>query len=457
MFSCDTFAACADATQNRQNFFAKNSDRPLGEAQPLRFFPAADYAPDASVRCSEIEIPQAPHTYAVIGSQPYWIWGFEMGLNECGVVIGNEAEGSNEPADPQTGLLGMDLLRLGLERGSTAYEAMRVIIDLLEAYGQNANAHPTRDRRYENSYMIVDRNEIWLLETAGRRYAARRIGSGTAAISNCYSIGTQFDECSHDLVSHAVEQRWIRAAEAFDFARAYTCPAPRQAASVPRYRRLQALLSAAEGRIDFATAQTMMRDHFEGELIAPRFGAAEGTFTTICMHAMSEDNSQTAASLLCTYDATLGVVGRYCPSTPCTSVYVPVYWTGSLPASLQAAGATYAPDSLWWTVERLSFAIHADSLRFAPQVRPELDALEQSLQERARKVEAQAAALYHKGRQADGQALLQTLMEDSCAQLQHTCDALYDRIAAQLRADGGLYGGRADTMQAYANRVGFAL
>lgn len=457
MLSCDTFAARADTAQNGQNFFAKNSDRPLGEAQPLRFYPAADYAPDARLACSEIEISQAPHTYAVIGSQPYWIWGFEMGLNECGVVIGNEAQGSNEPADPQTGLLGMDLLRLGLERGATAYEAMHVIIDLLETYGQNANAHPRRDRRYENSYMIVDCNEIWLLETAGRRYAARRIDKGTAAISNCYSIGTLFDECSNDLISHAVEQRWIRATEPFDFARAYTKPAARQAASVPRYRRLQKLLAAAHGCVGFETAQAVLRDHFEGELIAPRFGAAEGTFTTICMHAMSEDNSQTAASLLTTYDQTLGPVSRYCPSTPCTSVYLPVYWTGSLPACMEAAGATFAPDSLWWTAERLGFAVHVDFDRFAPQVRPELDALEQALQQRTREVEAQAAVLYRAGKEADGKALLNALMGDSCAQLQRTCNALYERLAAQLRAEGGLYGGRAATMQAYADRVGFVL
>lgn len=457
MLSCDTFAARADATENGQNFFAKNSDRPPGEAQPLRFFPAADHAPGTLLACSEIEIPQAPHTYAVIGAQPYWIWGFEMGLNECGVVIGNEAEGSNEPSDPVTGLLGMDLLRLGLERGATAYEAMHVIIDLLQAYGQNANAHPSRDRRYENSYMIVDRNEIWLLETAGRRYAARRIDSGTAAISNCYSIGTEFDECSDDLASHAVQQRWIRPDVPFDFARAYTKPAPRQAASVPRYRRLQKLLAQVQGRVGFETAQAVLRDHFDGELIAPRFGAAEGTFTTICMHAMSEDNSQTAASLLTTYDAVLGPVSRYCPSTPCTSVYLPVYWTGSLPACMQAAGATYAPDSLWWTVERLGFAVHVDSDRFAPQVRPELDALEATLQQRAREVEAQATALYRAGKDEDAKALLNALMADACAQLQHTCNALYAQLTAQLRAEGGLYGGRAATMQAYADRVGFAL
>lgn len=64
-------------------------------------------------QCTYIEIPQVEKTYAVILSKPAWMWGAEMGANECGVCIGNEAVWTklNGPDDEVERLLGMDLLR----------------------------------------------------------------------------------------------------------------------------------------------------------------------------------------------------------------------------------------------------------------------------------------------------------------------------------------------------------
>ena len=193
MLSCDNFALTAAFTALGSNLHAKNSDRPVGEAQGLRFYPAADHPEGAMLQCTDLLIPQVGHTYAVLGSQPYWIWGFEMGINECGVSIGNEAQGSKCPGETEEGLLGMDLLRLALERGATAREAAKVITELLARYGQNANASQLFDRRYENSYLLMDRCEILVLETAGREWVLKQIHDWTA-ISNCYSIRREFEE-----------------------------------------------------------------------------------------------------------------------------------------------------------------------------------------------------------------------------------------------------------------------
>ena len=64
-------------------------------------------------QCTYIEIEQASHTYAVILSKPAWMWGAEMGANEHGVCIGNEAIYTKMASDEdkEEKLLGMDLVR----------------------------------------------------------------------------------------------------------------------------------------------------------------------------------------------------------------------------------------------------------------------------------------------------------------------------------------------------------
>lgn len=44
-------------------------------------------------------------------SRPAWLWGAEMGANEHGVCIANEAVNAREPAAETEALLGMDLVR----------------------------------------------------------------------------------------------------------------------------------------------------------------------------------------------------------------------------------------------------------------------------------------------------------------------------------------------------------
>ena len=131
---CDTLIATKLATSNGIAIFGKNSDRPPNEGQHLAYFPAAKYAANSQVKCTYIEIPQVEKTHAVLLSKPYWMWGAEMGVNEHGLVIGNEAVYSKIPANKEPALLGMDMLRAALERAVTPREAVQVIIDLLEQF-----------------------------------------------------------------------------------------------------------------------------------------------------------------------------------------------------------------------------------------------------------------------------------------------------------------------------------
>src|SRR5436190_14071887 len=125
--SCDTAVAVGSATADGSVIFAKNSDRRANEAQPLHHSPRRRHPPGATLRTQYLEIPQVGETWELIGSRPYWLWGYEIGVNEWGVAIGNEAVMSKAPHAEPAGLLGMDLIRLGLERGRTAAEAVQVI------------------------------------------------------------------------------------------------------------------------------------------------------------------------------------------------------------------------------------------------------------------------------------------------------------------------------------------
>ncbi|MCK4472251.1 MAG: C69 family dipeptidase, partial [Anaerolineae bacterium] len=129
----------------------------------------------AQVKCTYIEIPQVEETYEVLLSRPFWMWGCEMGVNECGVAIGNEAVFTKEPYGKQPGLIGMDFIRLALERADTARRALDVIVDLLGTWGQSGNCSLHHKLYYHNSFIIADPGEAWVLETVAKFWAAERV------------------------------------------------------------------------------------------------------------------------------------------------------------------------------------------------------------------------------------------------------------------------------------------
>lgn len=407
IFSCDTMVALGNSTENGHVIFAKNSDRPVTEAQPLTMIPAADHAESETVRCTYIEIPQVAHTYRVLGSKPYWIWGFEHGMNEHGVVIGNEAVWSREKEEAENGLLGMDLLRLGLERGKTAYEALHVITQLLETYGQGGNAAVGMEHRYHNAFLIADAFEAWILDTCNRRWVARRV-KDVAGISNCYSTETEWDEDSGDVREHAYENGWISPDVPFNFAKAYSAMSLKHRAAHPRFARLNKLLRAAQGHITIDTIRAIQRDHFEGECIAPRWSPADGLHVSICMHAMLDTASKTAAA------AHIELVPGETPiwwnafACPCMSVYAPYTINSELPATISLAGAQYTEDSAWWQFEKLQYLIERDYPRYMAIWQPRARALESKFRQQT------AAGLTNEKIAQNTEEMMQLVQEMIC-------------------------------------------
>jgi secernin len=202
------------ATKSGNVIFGKNSDRLGSEAQLITHAPRLHHSKGEGLKCTHITIPQVTETYEVILSQPYWMWGAEMGANEYGVVIGNEAIATKEPLNDM-GLLGMDLLRLGLERGNTAKKTLEVIINLLETHGQGGS-HNKKGLNYHNSYIIADNKEAYVLETAGEWWIVEFV-KNFRSISNNISIRGKGDMRREGIIEHAIEQDYCKDDDDFDF------------------------------------------------------------------------------------------------------------------------------------------------------------------------------------------------------------------------------------------------
>lgn len=335
--------------------FAKNSDRDPNEAQVLRWQAAADHPAGARVRCTWHEIDQTPHTHAVLLSRPWWMWGAEIGANEHGVVIGNEAVFTRRTGDRGDGaLLGMDLLRLALERAADAEAAVAVIVDLLEEHGQGgACSHEHPRFTYDNSFIVADPARAIVLETAGRRWATEEVRGPGRSISNGLTIP--------------------------DFARAHADPVRgRVAACAVRRARTEAAASKADAPAALFGA---LRDHGSGP--APRWSPVNGALSAPCAHSGGLlTATQSTASWVADLSAGRPGGPRHWvtgTSAPCTSLFKPVRVDRPLAVDPEAMPTNaYDPAYRWWRHERLHRRVLRDHPASLARFVGERDRLEQA-------------------------------------------------------------------------------
>jgi dipeptidase len=439
---CDTFVALSGATASGEVLLAKNSDREPNEAHEVVFAPASEHAAGDRLRCTYIEVPQVRRTHAVLLAKPFWMWGAEMGANEHGVVIGNEAVFTRLPYEQQDGLIGMDLLRLALERADTAEEAVITLTDLLAQYGQGGDGGFTHELRYHNSFLVADPGQAWVLETVGREWAARRV-ERSGSISNVLTIGQSFDTSSPGLVDLAVAKGWCSGPADFDLAAQYGHRLiPWAIDARVRQCRTTDSLAADRGRVDLASAWALMSDHGPRSDGRSDWGPADHAWLglqgqTVCAHAGLGPIrvSQTTGSWISQLPAdgtphTHWVTGT---SAPCLSIRKPLWFDSVAQAGLPDTGRTpsggYAPGSLWWDHEDLHRAV----LRDYPRLRQVFVAERSALQARIDEMAAQAV----RGTTAD-RVQCSKLAFAEAAEATHEWTARVRR-AAPARAPRGLF------------------
>ncbi len=302
--------------------------------------------PGARVQCTWIAIEQVSETNAVLLSRPFWMWGAEIGANEHGVVIGNEAVYTDEPYAP-SGLTGMDLLRLALERASTAVEGVEQIVTLLERHGQGGGCgHERRSSTYHNSFIVADARGAHVVETAGRRWAVEAVTAGARSISNGLTIP--------GFASHA----------------------DRLHTHFSQCRRRRAITESGAGNSNgVGGLMAVLRDHCTGGPV-PRYSPITGALSAPCVHAGGTiAASQTTASWVAELRA--GSASHWVTATaaPCTGIFKPVRVTEPLDLG-PAPSDTFDDRCVWWRHELLHRRALADPARLVARFASERDDVE---------------------------------------------------------------------------------
>ncbi len=352
--------------------FAKNSDREPDEAQIVEIIPSRDHLPGSSLKTTYIEIPQVSHTFGIIISRPYWMWGAEMGVNEFGVAIGNEAIFTKRKREKQIGLIGMDLLRLALERARDRFEAADVITSLVKKYGQEGPCgHRNKKLKYDNAFLITDGSGAIILEIYGREWAQKEVHH-TTSISNIISFTTDYDIASDNLMDKAskkvIENGKLNIFKSYSDWLYTTFAGGKQ--------RKELFKKLTEGKKEFQLFDILniMRSHQIKD-----FHPARGSNGDLCMHTGDPliRISQTAGSLVVEYESEEKFY-VYATGTPlpCTSFFIPVDFKMKefIPGDTKPHGV-YTPGSWWWEHEILNRYL-STRWKLAEELKKKRDALE---------------------------------------------------------------------------------
>jgi len=375
---CDTFIALPNATYDGSVIFAKNSDREANEPQIIEYHPSKLYPKNTKLKCTYIDIPQVENTNAVIVSRPFWMWGAEMGVNAHGVVIGNEAVFTKIKVAKTDVLTGMDLLRLALERATTANKAKQIIIDLLQKYGQGGICgYADKNFSYHNSFIIADKKEAWVLETADRFWVSKKVGD-FYAISNGLTIGSDYDEIHPEAIDFAIKKGWVKGDFSFSDAFSdylYTT----FSGSRKRQCRATEMLKNNYFKVDVQSSMAHLRDH-NTQNYKP---SKPFISNSICAHAgnlITRHASQTTGSMIVHLTREKPTIWVTATASPCLSVFKPLWFKGMvLPDLGIKPEASFNKESFWWKHELLHRTILNDFRKGRQLIIPERDKMESVL------------------------------------------------------------------------------
>ncbi len=362
-YGCTTILAGKKATADGSVILGHNEDMGTLSGK-LLYIPPQKHR-TKTINVNYVTIPQVPETYGFWGSgnsvsvaEKHYDGGWILnGMNENGVSYGCNTVFTREESIPRgNGILRYSIRRLILERSGTAREAVYQIGSLIDEYGQSESTV---------AYCVADRNEAWLVETTFRHWIAKRIPDDSFhVIANQYTIETEYDLISKNMIKYAEEQGWYDPAKGpFNFKYIYSDP---KYLDHPRNTSREKL---GEKMLRDKTGSITVRDMLKVLEAPPIQGT--GTQAYMVWHLKNYMPVET------------GSVMWHGMSGANTSLAVPVFTVSSrVPEEYTDAPYEYDTKSAWWRFESLQKSLYHETGKYADSygdIRKELDIFQEKI------------------------------------------------------------------------------
>lgn len=296
-----------------------------------------------------------------------------VGMNESGLTLSCNWMYSREMNLENKGIRRYAIRQLILERCSTSLEAVKLIGELIDTYGQADWGGLT--------YVIADQTEGWIVETTTHFWVAKKLRDDEIiAIANQYTIGENFDLSSKHLIQNAIDMGWYNSQAApFNFKEVYGDPEYlNEAYDLDREKRVIELLDSKLGRIRPDDLMSILRDryHDSDEYAAPTTFEPDritcrnnGAKRPICSNLCQ---SSFVAHLRPNLPVEFGSVFWYTMATPSYGSYFPLYPSGDkIIRSFSINNSEETDSTAWWVYRHLQQMIDAADAEIIKRVRNE--------------------------------------------------------------------------------------
>jgi hypothetical protein len=335
----------------------------------LAQLPGRAYAFGETLRFGDVLLPQARHTYAVLGAGLGDDWGLLHGVNACGLAVACLPFRSRLALE-RPGLGGPDLVRLALERCRGAHQAVELVADLITRHGQGMPGFPGAEGR-DTAFLLADAGEAFLLAGCGGHWAEQEIRQVRAVGGVCH-LRQDWDRVSRGLADLVIGRGWWpQDGSKIDFEG--TVGDPAGAAGLRRWGRTTLLLEEQNGRIDLP---------FLRRLLADGFGEEEGGLSHVTLIAQPARGPEETTVAWCG----LG--------PPEAEVSFPLLPDGEVPAPFR--GGCREEGSVREALERLAVCARSGPAS-AAAVAELLAAMQARLDREAREFQETTAALRRQG------------------------------------------------------------